>query len=72
MSYYTQARWQRGIFPKQIKNLRHNSILTGLLGDLAIIAVHGHSTLISKIDVCSPYICIHPRNVIAILLFIGG
>ena len=43
---------------RHINNWLHNSILTDLLGDLAIIAVHGHTIIILKADTRNAYVSI--------------
>ena len=40
---------------KQIETWLRNSMLTDLLGDLAIIAIHRHTILILKTDICSAF-----------------
>lgn len=61
------------ILHKTDQQFLHDSILTDLLEDLGIRAIHGHSILNFKNGcICSSYFCIHPRNMIVISLFIGG
>ena len=40
-----------------------------LLGDLAIIAVFGHTLLVLKTDICNAYMGIHPRRMMVFSLF---
>ena len=47
-------------------------MLTDLLGDLAIIAVHGHTILILKTNIYNAYMSINPRRMIASSLIISN
>ena len=47
-----------------------NSILTYLLGELSIITVHVQPIIILKTDICTAYMNIHPRWMMASFLFL--
>ena len=48
----------------------HNSISTGLLGDVAVSVMRGYAILILKIDISIAYMSIHPHRMMASLRFI--
>ena len=52
-----------------INNWLCNSMLTDLLGNLAIIAVHDHAIFILKTDIRNIYMSIHPRGMMVSSLF---
>ena len=56
---------------RQINNWLRNSMLTNLLGDLAVL-LHGHTILIFKLETYSAYMSIHPHRMMASSLFIGS
>ena len=47
-------------------------MLMDLLGDLAIITVHGQAILILKIDICGAYMNINPCGTMESSLFISS
>ena len=47
-------------FTRPINSWLPNSILTNVLGDLAIKAVHGRTILILKTNMCNAYMSINP------------
>ena len=47
-------------------------MLIDLLGDLAIITVHGQAILILKIDICGAYMNINPCGTMESSLFISS
>ena len=53
---------------RYIDNCLRNSMLTDLLGYLAIIAVHDHAIPILKTDICNVYMSIHLRQMSSLLL----
>ena len=55
---------------KQIDNWFRNNMLTDLLVDLAIIAVHRQTILICKTDICNAFMSIHSRRIIGSSFFI--
>ena len=56
---------------RQIDNWFRDSMQTNLLGDLTIVAVHGHIVLILKTYIRNTYMNIHPCRLIVSSLFIG-
>ena len=57
---------------RQIRNWLHTSMSTDRLGDLAVIAIHEQTILVSKSDIYKTYMSIHPHRMIANSRFIDA
>ena len=57
---------------RYIDNWLRNSMLTDLLRDFAIIAVHDHTILIFKIVIYNVYMSIYPRGMMVSSYFIDS
>ena len=55
---------------EEMIHIFHNSISTGLLGDVAVSVMRGYAILILKIDISIAYMSIHPHRMMASLRFI--
>ena len=68
-----RVREERNIsFITWISNYLCNSILTDLLGELVVDAIHGHRILILKIVIYNAYMSIHSHRIMASSLLIDS
>ena len=68
-----RVREERNIsFITWISNYLCNSILTDLLGELVVDAIHGHRILILKIVIYNAYMSIHTHRIMASSLLIDS